>query len=120
MTLVSAFLFIIFATLGLGMIYLSQVYLKMSSFKKNSIILDYASENGIKQAFDQLVQSLSLKTSPSIITEEKKIQLQSDAKGKGMDIIAEFIEKNIPLTHQGNLGKFKVGIHNNIFSAKTL
>ena len=66
MTLVSVFLFIVFSTLGLGMIYMSQVYLKMSAFKKNSIVLDYASENGVKQGFDQLVQLLSFKSSPSI------------------------------------------------------
>jgi hypothetical protein len=42
MTLVSVFLFIAFSTLGLGMIYMSQVYLKMSAFKKNSLVLDYA------------------------------------------------------------------------------
>jgi hypothetical protein len=100
MTLVSIFLFIIFSTLGLGMIYLSQVYLKMSSFKKNSIILDYASENGIKQGFDQLVQLLSLKSSPLIITEEKKNRLQSDAKAKGMETVAELLAVNIPLIHE--------------------
>ncbi len=99
MTLVSVFLFIVFSTLGLGMIYISQVYLKMSSFKKNSIVLDYASENGIKHGFDQLVQLLASNSSPLIISEEKKNELKSDAQNKGMDTIAELIHENIPLTH---------------------
>ncbi len=98
MTLVSVLLFIVFSTLGLGMIYLSQVYLKMSAFKKNSIILDYASENGVKQGFDQLVQLLSLKSSPFVITEERRSELQSDAMGKGMDTVVELLEEEIPLT----------------------
>jgi hypothetical protein len=97
MTLVSVLLFIAFSTLGLGMIYLSQVYLKMSAFKKNSIILDYASENGVKQGFDQLVHLLSLKNSPSIITEERRSELQRDAMSKGMDTVVEFLEEEIPL-----------------------
>jgi hypothetical protein len=100
MTLVSIFLFLAFSTLGLGMIYLSQVYLKMSSFKKNSIILDYASENGIKLGFDQLVQLLSLRSSPSIITKERESELRSDANGKGMDAIEELLEQEIPLIHE--------------------
>jgi hypothetical protein len=97
MTLVSVFLFIVFSTLGLGMIYLSQVYLKMSAFKKNSIILDYASENGVKQGYDQLVQLLSSKTFPSIITEERTSELKSDAIEKGIVIIEELLGEEIPL-----------------------
>jgi hypothetical protein len=99
MTLVSVFLFIVFSTLGLGMIYLSQVYLKMSAFKKNSIVLDYASENGIKQGFDRLVQQLTLNSSPLIITEEKRSELKSDLQNDGMDIVAELIQDDIPLSH---------------------
>ncbi len=98
MTLVSAFLFIIFSTMGLGMIYVSQIYLKMSVFKKNSTILDYASENGIKLGFDQLVHLLSLKSSPLIISEERRSELKSDARDKGMGVVEELIEEEIPLT----------------------
>jgi hypothetical protein len=97
MTLVSVFLFIIFSTLGLGMIYFSQVYLKMSSFKKNSIILDYASENGIKHGFDQLIQLLGSNPSPWIIPEDKKRLLLSDAEGNGNGTIAELLAVNTPL-----------------------
>lgn len=99
MTLVSVFLFIIFSALGLGMIYLSQVYLKMSSFKANSIVLDYASENGIKQGFDQLVQLLTLNSSPRVISEEQKSELKSDAQNEGMQTPAELIRGEIPLMY---------------------
>jgi len=99
MTLVSILLFLVFSTLGLGMIYISQIYLKMSAFKKNSIILDLASENGIKQGFDQLVQLLSSKSSPLIITEERRSELKTDAMSKGMNTVAELLGEEIPLTH---------------------
>lgn len=97
-TLVSVLLFVVFSTLGLGMIYLSQVYLKMSAFKKNSIILDYASENGVKQGFNQLVRLLSFKNSPLILTEERRSEIKSDAMGKGMNVVATLLGEEIPLT----------------------
>ena len=97
LTLVTIFLSVVFSTLGLGMIYVSQVYLKMSSFRKNSIVLEYASENGIKQGYDLLIQSLSQRSSPSIITEEKNRLLKSDAMRKGMEAIEVLLGKEIPL-----------------------
>ena len=47
LTLISVFLFFVFTTLGLGMLYLTQVYLKISAYRKNTILLEYTSENGI-------------------------------------------------------------------------
>lgn len=99
MTLVSVFLFIVFSILGLGMIYLSQVYLKLSSYKKNSTVLDYASENGVKQGFDQLVHLLSMANSPLVITEERTGELKSNALNNGIEIIEELFETDIPLIH---------------------
>ncbi len=99
MTLVSVFLFMVFSTLGLGMIYLSQVYMKMSAFKKNSVTLDYASENGIKLGFDQLISMLSLRTSPSIIAAERTGELRTNANNNGMELIEELLKEDIPLTN---------------------
>jgi hypothetical protein len=64
MTLVSVFLFFIFSTLGLSMLYFSQIYLKLSAYKRNSTVLDYASENGIKLGFNHLLNKLSQTTTP--------------------------------------------------------
>jgi len=107
MTLLAVFLFIVFSTLGLGMIYMSQVYLEISSFRKNSIVLDYASENGIKEGFGRLVRLLSLKSSPSILTEERMSELRGDAMGKGTEAIEELLEEGIPLTSSGTWENLK-------------
>lgn len=107
MTLLSIFLFIVFSTMGLGMIYISQVYLKMSSFKKNSTVLDYATENGIKLGFDQLVQSLSLKKLPAIITEERRGELKRDATSNGINLVSELLEEEIPMTCTDNWENLK-------------
>ncbi len=68
MTLVSVFLFFIFSTLGLSMLYFSQIYLKLSAYKKNSTLLAYASENGIKLGFDHLLNLLSQTMTPSLLS----------------------------------------------------
>ncbi len=70
MTLISAFLFFAFSTLGLGMLYLSQIYLKLGSYKKNAIVLEYTSENGIKEAYNQLAQLIKQVPSPLILSPE--------------------------------------------------
>jgi hypothetical protein len=51
---VVVFLLFIFSGLGMTMILLSQSYLKMNAYRKFSVFLDYASENGIKRGLRDL------------------------------------------------------------------
>jgi hypothetical protein len=53
-SLVVVFLLFVFSGLGLSMICLSQAYLKMNAYRKFSVFLDYASENGIKRGLRDL------------------------------------------------------------------
>ncbi|HVP91920.1 MAG TPA: hypothetical protein VMS75_11970 [Terriglobales bacterium] len=57
-SLIVLFLFFVFSGLGLSMIYLAQVHLRMNAFRKSSLFLDYASENGIKRGLEDLVDAL--------------------------------------------------------------
>jgi len=98
MTLISAFLFFAFSTLGLGMLYLSQIYLKLGSYKKNAAVLEYTSENGIKEAYNQLAQLIRQVPSPIILSPEKSARLSADAKAKGTKIAEELLGKTLPLT----------------------
>jgi hypothetical protein len=96
-TLVSVFIFFIFSTLGLSMLYLTQVYMKTSAYRKNSILLEYASENGIKQGFNQLHGLLLERSSPMVLTEEEILELKLDA-GKGeIGIIEKALGSGLPL-----------------------
>jgi len=97
MTLFSVFLFFIFATIGMGTLFLTQVYLKLGSFKKNSALLRYASENGIKQGFDQTYQFLSMKSSPFVLSEEEYSELRGDVKNKGEKLIEKLVGSSLPL-----------------------
>jgi hypothetical protein len=96
MTLVSVFLFFIFSTLGLSMLYFSQIYLKLSAYKKNSMLLDYASENGIKLGFDYLLSLLSQKVSPSLLTQQESNELREDTINEGSEIVEKLLGSHLP------------------------
>jgi len=81
----------------MGMLYLSQVYLKLSAYKKNSLILEFASENGIKQNFDQFHTLLSQNSSPLVLSEEEEMEFREDSLNKGTKIIQELLASEIPL-----------------------
>jgi len=95
MTLVSVFLFFIFSTLGLSMLYFSQIYLKLSAYKKNSTLLDYASENGIKLGFDHLLNLLSQTVSPSLISPQESIELREDTINEGSEIVEKLLGSHL-------------------------
>lgn len=97
-TLISVFIFFIFSTLGLSMLYLTQVYLKTSAYRKNTILLEYASENGIKQGFNQLHDLLSERYSPMLLAEEEILKLKLDAYNGEKGIIEKALGCSLPLT----------------------
>ncbi len=53
-SLIVLFLLFVFSGLGLSMIGLSQLYLRINAWRKFSVFLDYASENGVKRGFEDL------------------------------------------------------------------
>ena len=106
-TLVSVFLFFIFSALGLSMLYFSQIYLQLSAYKRNSTILDYASENGIKLGFDHLLNLLSQTMIPSLLSPDEAEELRKDAINKGSAIVEKLLGLSLPLLNSGaweNLG----------------
>ncbi len=98
-TLVSVFLFFIFSALGLSMLYFSQIYLKLSTYKKNSTLLDYASENGIKLGLDHLLNLLSQTVSPSLLSQQGSNELREDTVNKGYEIVEKLLGARLPLNN---------------------
>jgi hypothetical protein len=96
MTLITAFLFFIFSALGLSLIYLSQIHLKTSGFKKNSTLIEYAAENGIKQGFNNLLSLLAEAPSPAVLSPEEFNELRENARSHGTKIIEEFLGLKLP------------------------
>ena len=97
MTVVSVFIFLVFSTLGLSMLYLSQIHLKLSGHKKNSILLYYASENGIKQGFCHLADLLSQASSSSLLSSEELEEIKKKVQEKGVEPIERILGKSLPL-----------------------
>jgi hypothetical protein len=97
MTVVTLFMFFVFSTLGLSMLYLSQIHLKLSGHKKNSILLDYASENGIKQGFCDLAALLSQAPQSSILSTEELEELKKDVQERGVEPVEKILGSPLPL-----------------------
>lgn len=87
LTLLAAFLFIIFSALGMGMIYVSQVYLKISGYKLNAVLLDFASENGIKHGFNELSKSFAALPNPCLLSDIEMEILRLDTPPGGTEMI---------------------------------
>ena len=100
--LVSVFLFFVFSTLGLSMLYLTQIYLKLSTYKKNSTLLDYASENGIKLGFNHLLNLLSQTASPCLLSPEETDELRENTRNKGLKIVEKLLGEKPPLQNIQN------------------
>ncbi len=98
--IVTAFLFLAFGTLALGMIFLSQVYLKIGGHEKHSRLLDYSSENGIKEGFHHLVAAVANAPLPAVIGEEKYAELRADALSSGRLLAEEVTGLRFPVELQ--------------------
>ncbi len=96
-TLVSVFLFMIFSTLGLSMLYFTGIYLRISAYKKNSTLLDYASENGIKHGFNQLLGSLAQSSFLVFLSPEEFSALWTDTQNEGVGTVETLIGQKLPL-----------------------
>jgi len=97
MTLVSSFLFFIFSSLGLSLLFLSQVYLKSSGYKKNSTVLSYSSENGIKTGFNHLLSLLFQTSFPSPLSSQAYDELRENTRNKGSELLEKLLGSKPPL-----------------------
>jgi len=96
-TLISAFMVFIFTALGLTTLVLTQIHLKLTQYRKNSVLMDYASENGIKQGFDQVLSLLSQQTQPLPLSQEEFTDLNQDALKSGKQLIRLLLSVGTPI-----------------------
>jgi hypothetical protein len=98
--IVTAFLFLAFGALSFGLIFLSQVYLKIGGYEKHSRLLEYAAENGIKEGLHHLVSAIAKSPQPAVITEETFAELKADALGSGSLLAANATGLRFPIRLQ--------------------
>lgn len=84
-------LFLAFSVLGLSMLLLSQVHLKAGAGRKLSMLLDYASENGAKQALAPFVTAMNSGDTLVTIAAGLDAGYKDDAHQGGRRIAADFL-----------------------------
>ncbi|HOI44495.1 MAG TPA: hypothetical protein PLX50_02645 [Candidatus Aminicenantes bacterium] len=94
------FLSFLFSTLGLSMLFLSQAYMKSLTFRKNSICLDYASENGAKDSIHRLLEHVSGNPTLHFISDGDVLDFKSDASAGGTRLIEEASGLSFPVSIQ--------------------
>jgi hypothetical protein len=97
MMIVNVFLFLAFTTLALSMIFLSQVYLRLSGFRRNASLLEYSSENGIKDGVRYLLEAIGRAALPGSITEERYAELRASAQNSGIAVIEDALQVRFPV-----------------------
>ncbi|MFQ6038833.1 MAG: hypothetical protein ACE5LV_09480, partial [Candidatus Aminicenantales bacterium] len=90
-------LFFVFSTIGLSLLQLTQIYLKTSGFRRNSLFLDYAAENGVKLGFAMLRDRLGPLSSPIVLTEEESMILRADSARGGKAVGERALGCDMPL-----------------------
>jgi len=75
----------------MGMLLMSQIYMKISAYKKNTILLNYASENGIKQGYAFLLDRISGQSSLILLSDLEMEALKEDTLQGGTHIIEKLV-----------------------------
>lgn len=104
MTLITVFVYCLFSTLGLGLIYISQVYLKFGALKKNLMLVAYASENGVKRGFGSIAEMAAGRTAPVVCTEEHYALLRGDTQAGKTGVVEEALGHVFPLLIEETAG----------------
>lgn len=97
-SLISAFIVCMFSIFGLGLIFLSHIHLKVSAAKRNTTVLAYAAENGIKQGFHHLINLLSEASAPSLLSASDLSRLREKAQREATGFIEEVLDAELPLS----------------------
>jgi hypothetical protein len=96
-TMATTLLFLAFSVLGMSMLFLSQVHMKAGAGRKLSLLLDYASENGIKRALEPFITGLDLGDTLVAIPPALAAAYKEDALRGGRRIAADFLGWEFPL-----------------------
>jgi hypothetical protein len=89
-TMVVTLLFLALSVLGTSMLLLSQVHLKAGAGRKLSMILDYASENGVKRGLEALDERLDSGDTLVGISPDLAADYKEDALRGGQKVAADF------------------------------
>ena len=104
LTLLAVFIFFLFSSLGLGLVFLSQLHLKTGAYRKSTVLLAYAAENGIKQEFALIAEKAAAAAAPAECPDARFVQLSSDIAAGRVGIVGEVLGGEIPFLVEGASG----------------
>ncbi len=94
-------LFLVFSSIGLSLVFLTQVSLRSSLIKRNSVVLDVLAENGLKQEYLFLGELLAGRTFPLQLQDDRLAALKEDAGKNGTKLVDEALGGVPPPDFQG-------------------
>jgi hypothetical protein len=95
-SIVVTLMFLAFTVLGMSMAVLVQAHLRAGAGRKNSVILDYASENGIKRALTEILGRLETGETLREISPEQEASFRSDMRSGGSGSVEDFFAWTFP------------------------
>jgi hypothetical protein len=87
LTLFSAFLFFVFSTLAMSMLYLTRLHIQLRASRKHQILCEYAVENGIKMVFHRLHEVLVPLNEPRIMNDSEYDDTAGDMRREGIETV---------------------------------
>jgi hypothetical protein len=94
-------LYLLFSVIGLGLIAVSQIYVKFSSYKKDLMLLDFAAESGIKQGFEAVAGDPDGTTAPAALSDAELSALKADAEAGGSHLLTRLMGRAFPISGEG-------------------
>jgi hypothetical protein len=104
--LITIFITFILTTLGFGLLILSQIHSKISVYSKYTLCNQYASECGIKEGVEDLIQILNSSSLCSNLSEEKIDYFRKDIQKGGFKIIEYLLGYPLPLCKKNTWKKY--------------
>jgi len=104
LTLLTVFIYFLFSALGLGLVYLSQLHLRTGAYRKSTVLLAYAAENGIKQGFVLLAEKAAAAAAPAESDESQIARLRAEIEAGRVGIIGEVLGGEYPFRVEGASG----------------
>jgi hypothetical protein len=96
LTLLAIFVYFLFSSIGLGLIFVAQLHLRISAYRKSSALLSYAAENGIKQEFALLAGKVAAAGGPAACSDERYAGLRAEIEAGSTAIIADVLGEAPP------------------------
>ncbi len=96
-TLIVLFVFFVFSSLGLSMVYLTQVYIKISGHQKAFALAGTAAENGVKRGYSALLYNPGGRASSLFLSDDDVLNLKTNAMDRGILTAEKALETTFPI-----------------------